>query len=320
LLLAAVVVGGCAYLLVRQGDGVITAARRLSPCRVALSALVALVATMCLQRLWRALLGGLGVDVDRSDAAAVFYVSQLGKYVPGSVWPVLAQVELGARWGAPRRVMLGAGLLLIGVVTTTGIAAGALLLPWSSPDGLRRYGWVVVLLPALAVMLHPRVLMSLIDRVSRRTGNDATAIRMSWSALLRACLWSALMWSLLGAHLLVLMTAYGPVGPLDVAAAVGGMGLAWAVGLAFVPAPAGAGVREGVLLLTLTPSVGPGAALAVALASRGLLVLVDVTLAASSSTRRALRGLRVARAGRSAPDRAGSESGPEAPSRRAPNS
>lgn len=288
------VVGGSAYLLLRQGEGVITAARRLSPGRVALSALVALAATMCLQRLWLALLHGLGVEVDRTDAAAVFYASQLGKYVPGSVWPVLAQVELGARWGAPRRAMLGAGVLMIGVVAATGIAVGSLLLPWSSPDGLRRYWWVVVLLPALAVMLHPRVLMSLIDRVSRRAGNEGLATRLSWGALRHACLWSLLMWCLLGAHLLVLMTAYGPIGPLDVAAAVGGMGLAWAVGLAVVPAPAGAGVREGVLLLSLTPSLGPGAALAVALASRGLLVLVDVVLAASSAARRALRGLRVA--------------------------
>lgn len=291
-MLAALVVGGCAYLLVRQGDGVVIAVRRLSPGRVALSALLALAATMCLQRVWLALLGGLGVDVDRSDAAAVFYVSQLGKYVPGSVWPVLAQVELGARWGAPRRVMLGAGLLLIGVVAATGSGIGALLLPWTSPDGIRRYWWVAVLLPAVVAVLHPHVLMSLIDRVSRRWGHEGLETRMSWSALLRACWWSGLMWCLLGAHLLVLMTAYGRVGPLDAAAAVGGMGLAWAAGLAFVPAPAGAGVRESVLLLTLAPSVGPGAALAVALASRALLVLVDVALAAVSSTRHALGGFR----------------------------
>ena len=57
------------------------------------------------------------------------------------------------------------------------------------------------------------------------------------------------------------------------------MALAWAVGLIVIPAPAGAGVREAVLIATFAPQIGAPAALAVALASRVLLVLADVALA-----------------------------------------
>ena len=88
------------------------------------------------------------------------------------------------------------------------------------------------------------------------------------------------MWLLLGLHLVILMAAFTTLGPLAVAAAVGGMGLAWAAGIAFLPAPAGAGVREAVLMLTLSPFIGREAALAIAITSRALLVLVDVALAA----------------------------------------
>ncbi len=307
---------GCGYLLARESGDLAAAARRLSPARVGLSAAVAIAGTVCMGRAWLALLHGFGVRVDRRDAAAVFYTSQLGKYVPGSVWPVLAQVRLGARWGAPRRVMLGAGILLLTMLTVTGILVGALLLPWSSPEGLHRYWWLLVLVPPLVALLHPRVVSAVIDRVSLWSGGDRLDARVSAGGLLRAGLWAVLAWVLLGTHLLALMTAYGRVDLLDAAAAVGGIGLAWAAGLAVIPAPAGAGVREGVLVLTLGPVVGGEAAVTVALASRALLVLVDIALAATSVGLRRLRGVRDVRAERSARGRAGSASAQRTPARR----
>jgi len=84
----------------------------------------------------------------------------------------------------------------------------------------------------------------------------------------------------LGAHIAVLVGAFHGVGVRELAAAVGGMGLAWAAGIAFIPAPAGAGVRDTVLVLTLAPITGSPEALTIALASRALLLIADVLLAA----------------------------------------
>jgi glycosyltransferase 2 family protein len=289
--LATLVVLGCAYLLSRQVDDLASAIRQLSASRMGLSAAAAIAGTVCIQRLWFALLTGFGVRAERRDAAEVFYVSQLGKYVPGSVWPMLAQMQLGDRWGAPRRVMLGANILLLVVVTTTGILVGGLLLPWSSPDGLRRYWWLLALLPPLFVLLHPRAVIAAINWLLGRAGREPLDARVSTSGLARALMWAILAWGLLGIHLLILMTAYGPVGPVEAAAAVGGIGLAWAAGLAFIPAPAGAGVREAVLVLTLGPFIGAAPALAVALASRVLLLLADVVLAGAGVGLRRLLGV-----------------------------
>ena len=72
-------------------------------------------------------------------------------------------------------------------------------------------------------------------------------------------------------------------------AAIGGMGLAWAAGLIFIPAPAGAGVRDAVLVATFAPLIGTTAAFAVALASRVLLLVVDVVLALAGAVAFGLR-------------------------------
>jgi uncharacterized membrane protein YbhN (UPF0104 family) len=304
------VLTGCVLLLSQQGETVLASIRRLNVAHVVVSGVLAVAATMCLQQVWRSLLRGFGIMVGGRDAATAFYVSQLGKYVPGAVWPVVVQVELGARWSVPRRVMLAVGLQLILVVTGTGIIAGALLLPSSSPDGIARYAWLLALLPLVLVALHPPVLTHLFDWLTVRTGGQALGAQVSVSGLVWASSWAGLAWLLLGAHVAVLISAFSPVGPIEVAAAVGGMGLAWAAGIAFVPAPAGAGVREGVLVVVLGPLIGHEPALAVAVASRALLVVADVALAVAVAGRRTARSLSAARARRSAPDRGDSASTP----------
>lgn len=310
MVLAALIVLGCAYLLTRQRESLMAAIHQLSPARVLGSALVAIAAGMCIERTWLALLKGFGVSVSNRDAAPVFYTTQLGKYVPGSVWPVLAQVQLGTHLGVPRRLMLGASILLLTMVTATGTMVGALLLPWSSPDGIRRYWWLLLLLPVLLLMLHPRVVAWLLHRVPRFARIEALETQVSAKSLVRAGLWAVLGWTVLGTHLLLLLSAYEAFDIRLTAAAIGGIGLAWAAGLAFIPAPAGAGVREAVLVVTLSPLVGTHAALATAVASRVLLTIADVVLAGGSAAFRTFGQVRTAPAERSARGTEESESAP----------
>lgn len=274
---------GGGWLVWRESADLAAAASELSWPRLAASAALALVGTVLVEQTWFALLRGLGVTAGHREGAAMFFVTQLGKYLPGSVWPALAQMRFGARWGVPRRLMLAANILLLAAVVATGITAGAVLLPWSSPDGLARYWWLLLLLPPLAAVLHPRTLPALLDRLLERFGREPTGAQLSARGLAAALGWSVATWVVLGGHLLVLTGAYGSPGAADVAAAIGGIGLAWAAGIAFLPAPAGAGVRDGVLALALAPSVGTAPALAVALASRVLLLLADVVLAAAGA-------------------------------------
>jgi uncharacterized membrane protein YbhN (UPF0104 family) len=91
--------------------------------------------------------------------------------------------------------------------------------------------------------------------------------------------WSLVVWALFGIHIWLLSHAVGASGATTVAAAVGGIALAWALGMVAVMSPDGLGVRDGVLLAVLAPIVGRTPALAIALASRVMFALADVILA-----------------------------------------
>jgi hypothetical protein len=275
------VLGIGAWLVLRSAAEIQRAVADVGIAVLCLSALLGLLGTVLIGQVWFVLLAGLGVRAPRREMAAVFFVSQLGKYLPGSVWPVLAQMELGHRWGAPRRTMLTANIMMLAVVAATGLTVGAALLPWSGGDGLSRYGWTLVFLVPLLACLHPRTIPVAVDLVLRVVGRQPLGTRVTGRAMLSALGWGFVVWAVMGAHLLVMTRALGAAPPAAAAAAAaGGMGLGWAAGLIVVPAPAGAGIRDAVLVATLAPLLGVPEALSVALASRVLLLLADVVLAA----------------------------------------
>jgi uncharacterized membrane protein YbhN (UPF0104 family) len=251
------------------------------------SASLAVAGTVALVPLWTALLHGLGVGPPRREGWAVFFVSQLGKYLPGLLWPALAQMEAGHRWGARRSVMLAANLLLIAVLASSGVVVGLTLLPWSvGITGVSWWAWLAAGALAL-VCVWPGMLTRVVDELFRLVKRDPPGLVVPPGAMARAYAWAVLVWAVYGLQVAVLVRAVGGSGTDAWAASVGGMALGWALGLVAVFAPAGLGVREAVLVASLAPVVGRTPALAVALASRGVLAVCDVLLGLVGSRRAA---------------------------------
>ena len=101
---------------------------------------------------WRALLADLGSPLPLRAAAKVFFVGQLGKYIPGSVWPVLAQMEMGRDLGVPRPRSAAAFFLTLPIQLATGLLVTLVTPGWD------RFGWLLLLVPVLLVLLQPKVI------------------------------------------------------------------------------------------------------------------------------------------------------------------
>jgi glycosyltransferase 2 family protein len=250
----------------------------LRPVAVLASVLFGMLGTLATFMLWRQILIGLGVDPPRSGSFRVFFVGQLGKYLPGSVWPVVAQMEFGKRKGIARRTMLAANALTLALSLAVGLILGAALLPLTSTSAVREFGWFYAFLPFLLVLLHPRTIPGLLDWLFERLGREPLGQRLAWSSMWRAAVWALLSWALLGLHLYALTSGLGLSGPRLLAATIGGFALAASAGILFIPAPAGVGVRDVVLIATLGVSMTGAQALGVGLASRVLLIVVDLLM------------------------------------------
>jgi uncharacterized membrane protein YbhN (UPF0104 family) len=188
---------------------------------------------------WRALLADLGTPLGARAGLGVFFLGQLGKYVPGSVFAVAAQMELGRTHGAPRSRVATAGLLFLGVLVASGLLVAAAVLPLTSPDALRSYAWVLVLLPLGLVVLAPPVLTRLVALVLRLLRRDPLDRPLTLRGVGAALGWALAMWAAYGLHLWLLVRTQEP-GPA-LLLSTGAYALAWTAGLLVVAAPAGAG-------------------------------------------------------------------------------
>ncbi|WP_024287655.1 lysylphosphatidylglycerol synthase domain-containing protein [Cellulomonas sp. KRMCY2] len=260
----------------RERDAIGAALGRLDPWAVVLSAAGLLVGLLAQMLSWRSLFGGGGVAAPPlRTAGRIYFLGQLGKYVPGSVWALIAQAELGKdhHIGRARSAVVALGALMVlvvvgGTIGAAGLAAG-------SAGSLRTYWWALLAVPVGVTVLWPPVFNRLVAlglRAARRVGPAPT---ISGGALLRSSAWAVVMWLAFGAHAWFIAAPLGAAGPRDVATVVGAFALAWVVGFLVIIAPAGAGPREAALVLALAPVMGSADALVVALVSRVLMVLGD---------------------------------------------
>lgn len=291
----AAVIGFAVLQVVREWDEVSATLRSL-PWPHLVLALCAVSAGVLLSPLvWRAALAAMGVRVGVPDAAEIYLVGQLGKYVPGSVVAFVLQMELARSAGISRARGLTASLLTAGVAVVTSLIAGLLAVP-ALAESRPVLLWLFALLPVGLALLHPVALTALVDRVLALLRQGPLPRRLAGGAIARASGLSLLVYLLYGVHLFVLVDAVRAPGPtswaLVLVLCVGTMGVAMTAGLVAFVLPSGIGARELVVVGALAAVLPYGQALALAVVSRVLFTVVELasaggaTLAARLSARR----------------------------------
>ena len=284
ILLAVLVVAAVSLAVARNWREVSADIDRISVGSFALAALFVCLPPVLTVLGWRILLADLGSRLHVAPAGGIFFVGQLGKYVPGAVWSIVAQAEMGARLHIPRRRSAVVAFVTVAIAAICGLIVGVPALPLliTRDDSTAKAGWMVLLaMPLLAVVLWPRLLNWGIATVLRVLRREPLERELSGRAVLSATLLFIGAWVSSGLHVLVLARATSTdydTGQL-VLATVSGFALASSLAMFSVILPAGVGVREGVLVLILAPVTSTSAATAVVVISRFLTVAADVLFA-----------------------------------------
>ena len=286
----------CAVVVWRTRRQFLTALSGVSAGPLLLALVAAVLAGVLPMLVWRVLIADLGSSLPLGASARIYFVSALGKYIPGSVWTFVAQVELAREHRVPVRRSGSVALLTIITAAASAAILVAVTLPFSTESLRRDYWWVVLILPPTLVLLHPAAVRwwsRLLFRVVRR---PADSLALSGRALAISVGWMVLSWILYGVQMYALVADAAPSGaPLGVRTALqctGVFALAWVAGLLFFIVPAGAGVREVIIVVGLASVLPSGAALAVALLSRAVLIITDLLLAGAAVLGYRLRGPR----------------------------
>jgi glycosyltransferase 2 family protein len=233
-----------------------------------------------------------GRRVPRRRFAAVWARSLLGRYVPGNVVMVASRLVLGQEAGISRKVSLAASVYEQALSLGAASAGGLLLLAAYGAGEIGPAAWLVALVPAGLVVLHPSLFGRLTGWLLRRAKREPLEALLTGRQVL-----ALLAWYLLGAVLL----AVG-IGLLVHSAVGDDGGSLLYVGLSFLTSfvismlafifPSGLGVREGAFALALGRNLPGGVAIALSAGTRlaltaAELVFVGAAMLLDQSGRRA---------------------------------
>lgn len=217
----------------------------------------------------------------------IFFTANLGRYVPGKVWQIAGLAYLSGQKGVDPVTATAAAVLGQGFQVAAALLVGAFALGAAPDAALPAGDWI---LPAVAVgtviLLSPPVLPKLTRGAFRLAGRPRGAgpelgrtFGFRWVGLY------AVVWSLYGIAFWLLAAAFGVEGsPLGLGSAFAG---AYAAGYLALFAPAGIGVREGVLTALLAPWAGPSTAFALSVVARVWMTGVELLPALPLAVRQA---------------------------------
>ncbi len=221
----------------------------------------------------------LGTKLSYPDTFKLAFVSNLGKYLPGGIWPVASRLAIAPRVGVRRHTMLFVSALE-SALSVTGASLVFLL-------GIVAGGRTPIEVPVLtslaalavaAVILHPSFLRRAVGWTMRllRIQGEPPHVSFRWG--LGLILYYALTWVVGGLAFYAFARAIVADPGTSPFAYAGYFAAAAIAGLIVLFAPGGLGAREGALLLLLTTPLGAASAAVVTLASRVWTAITELVL------------------------------------------
>ena len=243
----------------------------LKPGWIVLAALVVWFNYAILVEAWRRILRGWGQQVAYPTAARIWFVSNLGRYLPGKIWSIAGLAVLAHRVGVAGWAAAGSVLAMQALAVGTGAGVAGAAAPRSvSPLQLG----IAVLVAALAIGLL--IWKPFTGRLPRLVGSTVELKPLPVGTALVSAGATTVTW--VGYGLAFWLLAHGMLAEpaLPLRAAVGVFAAGYIAGLLALFAPGGLGVREVVFVALLAPTMGSGSALALSVGSRLLLTLTEV--------------------------------------------
>ncbi len=269
---------------------------RTSPIRLLVSLAVVLGGLAVTGVVWRTILAATGHPVPPRPAAAIFFIGQLGKYIPGSVWSLGAQADMARRYAVPARTTVAVGLVFLWVHVVSALPVAALLgvldvEPAGSVEAPGPLAHWVSRMPAAIVLLACAVTVVALSPwamrwMGRLLAGPTQPLHLAWAQSARLLGLMAVVWAAYGLALVLVLqpSAVAEAGgfPALLVNASAAFAAAYVLGVVFVLAPAGAAVRELTLIGLLAPLVGVPAAAAAAILIRVTHTVADFAIAGVS--------------------------------------
>lgn len=254
-----------------------------------LSVILHLFAFAFFSQVWCWLMRGFDLRVPLRHGFKIAYIANLGRYIPGRIWPIFGMVYVAkqmkisdsvavASWGLA--LLFGMPPSFLAVFLATSIYPDML-----SPE-LRQYlgsalylGMAVTFGISLMLLLAPNRSLALANFCLRLIKRPTIHFHLTIPQAALVYFGYFFGWLSYGLAFFVFIHAVAPHVSIPVLAAIGAFILSYQIGYLAIFTPGGLGARELVMIAILTPFLGPAAA-GIAVAARLWNTLSDIVASA----------------------------------------
>lgn len=271
-----------ARTIIRERDEILETLSSANPAWIVAAVLAVLAAMTVIGWNWLDMLARRGAQLPLGAGLMWYFVGQLGKYVPGGVWPIVGRAELAARAGASRSTAYQTTALSMFATYAAAVVVAAIAGLASPADRrLIALGLAVGTGIVLSVLFLPAArvrILRAVHRLTKRELNLPEGTRILFDIIRHIPVW-----------LLItvgnMSTVFALGGDIDLGLMVDltfATALSWIIGFVVIGVPGGLGVREATFIALMSDQLGLGLATSVALASRVVSIAADLLGAAFS--------------------------------------
>jgi hypothetical protein len=234
-------------------------------------------------QIFKGILKKTGSSVSYLRLFKVWFISGLGKYLPGKVWQVLGMIFLLEKEGVSKKhafssVVLGQTLSVISGLLISVLFLGADLYSqfFSRKPGLM-VAEVILTLVILVFLCYPKVLEKMVNLGLGILKKEKISIDITVKDVIIYLLSYSLSWLLFGLAFLIFIKAMAQASFNMYPTLTGSFAFSLNIGFLALFAPGGIGVREGILVLLLETYFPAPVAILISILSRLWISLVELS-------------------------------------------
>lgn len=196
---------------------------------------------------WMKVLSELNERMSFTESFSIFYISQLGKYVPGKLWTYLMQIHMADKKGISKeKTFISSVLFQLISMGTTVIAFVVSLLFWDNFNFSLRVIVVGLFLILILVIIWSGFLNVMTNFILNKVLKQKIVVNLSNLTLIHVILILMASWIAYGVAYYHFINSFYPISVISSIQFSGIYAISWLIGYLSFLTPGGLGIREGI--------------------------------------------------------------------------
>ena len=202
---------------------------------------------------WKSIFKGIGVSLPFFKSLKIIFYSQLGKYLPGKIWTFAGRMYFCQKIGIPTSKTFLSMVLELALITISGILIFLIALSISPGFEINIHPFFLIIVVIVSfIIVHPKVLTRIINFFLRLIKKEPIKIELNFFQICSIMGCYFIIWFCFGIAFYFLINSVTFITPSKIPIITGSFAISNTIGIMALFAPAGLGVREGILSLLLS--------------------------------------------------------------------